>query len=190
MRSGFMGIAILAVSTILLAGCAQPRTDGPIADRPSFNGCIPVPAGGQLFINSVTIDPADAEGGQEMTIDVVRDSQRREGVIEVTPVLASADDFIPGFLVPSGDPFFEGLEFTRFPASFTPEDGIVSVGVLVQFADDVSADGSEPVIVTDGIEYTIEDLGTFVLESRRSVWLTREPVESDEFCAAFHQAIE
>lgn len=188
MRSSIIRMALLAVSVFLLVGCAEPRTGGPLADRPSFNGCIPVPAGGQLFINSITIDPTEAEGRLEMTIETVRTSHSDNGVLEVRGVFASAEDFIPGFLVPSGDDFFDGLEFTELPALYSPEDGVVAVGVLVRFRDDITADGSEPVVTTDGVDYKIEGLGAFATESHRSVWLTRESVESNDFCAAYGEA--
>lgn len=189
MCSSIMRMVSLALfSVFLVVGCAEPGTRGPLADRPSFNGCIPIPAGGQLFINSLTLDPNEAEGSQEMTIEAVRSSHSGKGVLEASAVLVSAEEFTPGFLVPSGDAFFEGLEFTELPAIYSPEGGVVAVGVLVQFEDDVVADGSEPVLTTTGVEYRVESLGTFAAESHRSVWLTSESVESDGFCAAYEEA--
>ena len=187
MRS-LTGIAILAVSALFLMGCAQPRTDGPLADRPSFDGCIPVPADGQLFISSFTIDPNNPEGESSLTIESVSYTSLTDEVLQATPVLASIEDVVPGWLAPSGEATFESLGFTELPASYDPEGGIVAVGLLVQFADGITADEAAPVLTADSFQYSIDGLGAFITESHRSVWLTREPVESEGFCAAFNAA--
>jgi len=182
------GIAILTISALFLIGCAQPRTDGPLADRPSFDGCIPVPADGQLFISSFTIDPNNPDGDSELTIESVNYTSLTDEVLQVTPVLASIEDVVPGWIAPSGEATFESLGFTELPVSYDPEGGIVAVGLLVQLAGDITSDEATPVLTADSFQYNIEGVGTFITESHRSVWLTREPVESESFCAAFNAA--
>ena len=83
-------------------------------------------------------------------------------VLQATPVLASIEDVVPGWLAPSDEATFESLGFTELPASYDPEGGIVAVGLLVQFADGITADEAAPVLTADSFQYSIDGLGAFI----------------------------
>jgi hypothetical protein len=181
------------VATLGLPGCGATvrASAGPLDQTARIRHCLPIgewDGNAAIMSTALVVTPELDEPPIRFTGVLYEVST---DVIEVEPVLIVGAEHMPGFTLEvtqqSGDIYSShgsSFELRPLPATYTADDELTGVGLVVTVRLGGEPDPAVPLIRYEAIDYET-DGDQYRLPVDQEQWISRRTIDDPDYCSAF-----